>query len=117
MMCWRSMGILYFLHRYAVRRAEGPVHRIGEPGGVTHIALMLDAYAGLVVGPITRMVSDVLLFYRLSYLSIGGTYSVVARSAGSRVSEPVYGTGPRALWVTWIITLFMLLEPGRLALL
>jgi hypothetical protein len=92
------------IYRYQVLVAQvsrepgrGVVHGLGKPFGVGDVSLVLDAYARLVVVPVTRVPTDVLLTNRLAYEAVRRANGEVSGNACVRVLEPVESTRPGAL--------------------
>src|SRR4028118_2162219 len=92
------------IYRYQVLVAQvsrkpgrGVVHGLGKPLGVGDVSLVLDAYARLVIVPVSRVPADVLLTNRLPYKAVRGTHRVMSRNEERRVLEPVESTRPGAL--------------------
>ncbi len=69
---------------------RGAVHRVGVPGAVADVALVLDADRGPVVGAVARVPGDVLLVDHLGDRAVGGADDEVGGAAGARVLEPAH---------------------------
>ena len=75
---------------------RGTVHRFGKPARIADEALVFEADARLVLGPVARVPGDVLFPDRMSNRVVGGADGVVGRDLRFGVPKPVYGACPGA---------------------
>ena len=106
--------MMCLLQQYAVNWPSA-VHRVGEPPRFADVALVLYPDAPCIVGPVAGVPGYVRLVHRPPYLAVRGANRVVRGDVYEGAANQFMALDHDP-WVAWTTTLFMALEPVRLAL-